>query len=146
MATILQTYDDLRFTPEQLYFTDMEYASIAKEFFGIEGPKDAYTNRDRAFLQAALFVAVDKSEKAKLLFDIWSSFVSAAPSGSITKLMKKLVQSGAKYTFSAYIDDSPKYSAIGRAGVQYGPFITQWRLRVGVGDVSALDNFLKYGN
>lgn len=146
MQTLSQAYDDLRFSPNELYFTDEEYASIAREFFGTEGPKDAYTNRDRAFLQAALFVAVDKSEKAKLLFDIFSGFITAAPSGSMKSLLQKLVKAGAKYAFSAYIDDDPKFSAAGRAGVQYSAFSTQWRTRVGVGDVTLIDNFLKFGS
>lgn len=145
MKSLSELYSDLRFTPEQLYFDDAEYAAIAKEFFGTEGPSDRYTNRDRAFLQAALFVAVDKSEKAKLLFDLWSSFMTTAPSGKISTLMRKLAQSGAKYAYSAYIDDSPKYSAAGRAGVQYSAFPTQWKTRVSLDDITFLDNFLRYG-
>lgn len=143
--SLAQMFPDLRFPPEHLYFTDDEYAAVAREFFGNEGPKDRYTNRDRAFLQAALFVAVDKSEKAKLLFDLWSSLMTAAPSGKITTLMRKLAQSGARYAYSAYIDDSPKYSPAGRAGVQYSAFATHWRARVSLDDTSFLDNFLQHG-
>lgn len=139
---LASTYDDLRFSPSQLYFTDEEYRAISREFFGSEGP-DTLTDRDRAFLQAALFIAVDKSEKAGLIFSMYKSFVSAVPSQSLTKLIKKLVVNGAKQAFKNYIDDDPKYSAVGRAGVQYSPFSTEWRLRVGVGDESYLTNFLR---
>lgn len=144
MTTLPQQFPDLRFAPENLYFSDEEYNSIAKEFFGNSGP-DTLTNRDRAFLQAALFVAVDKSEKAGALFGIWTSFVTATPSQSLVKLAKKLAQTGAKYLYAAYIDDDPKYSAVGRAGVQYSAFTTEWRVRVGTGDTSMLSNFLKFG-
>lgn len=144
MKSLPDLYTDLRFIPDQFYFSDAELQSIAVEFFGNAGP-EALTNRDRAFLQAALFVAVDKSEQAGLVFEMYRAFVSAAPSQSIRKLMQKLATSAAKYAFTRYIDDDPKYSAVGRAGVQYSAFSTEWRLRVGTGDESFLSNFLKYG-
>ncbi len=143
MSTISSTYDDLRFSPDQIYFSDAELKSIAQEFFGNTVPEQL-TSRDRAFLQAALFVAVDKSEKASFVFSIFRAFVSAAPSQSIKKLMTKLASSAAKYAFSAYIDDDPKYSPAGRAGVQYSMFATEWRVRVGTGDESMLSNFQRY--
>ena len=143
MPTLSEAFSDLRFTPDQIYFSDSELKAIAQEFFGNAGP-EKLTARDRAFLQAALFVAVDKSEQASFLFDIYKSFVTALPSQSILKLMKKLATSGAKYAFKRYIDDNPKYSAVGRAGVQYSAFATEWRVRVGVGDESLLSNFQRY--
>lgn len=145
MKSLPELFSDLRFTEDQIYFTDAELNSLAVEFFGAAGP-DSLTNRERAFLQAALFVAVDKSEKAGFVFEMYRAFVSAAPSQSIKKLLQKLVTSGAKYAFKRYIDDDPKYSAVGRAGVQYSAFATEWRLRIGVGDTSFLSNFLKYGS
>jgi hypothetical protein len=144
MQTLGQAYSDLRFSPDQLYFSDDEYNSIATEFFGNAGP-ETLTNRDRAFLQAALFVAVDTSEKAGLVFSMYRAFVSAAPSMSIKKLLKKLATSAAKTAFKDYIDNDPKYSAVGRAGVQYSAFSTEWRLRVALDDPGSLTNFLKYG-
>ena len=143
MSSLSNLYSDLRFTPEQIYFTDDELNAIATEFFGSKGP-GTLTPRDRAFLQAALFVAVDKSEKAMLAFEVFKSFVSAAPSQSIKKLLTKLATSGAKYAFRAYIDNDPKYSAVGRAGVQYSAFSAEWRVRVGTGDDSMLSNFQRY--
>ena len=38
------------------------------------------TDTDRAFVQAALLIAVDKSEKSGYFFDMWASFITAAPS------------------------------------------------------------------
>lgn len=143
MKNLAQTYSDLRFSESQLYFSDEEYETIAKEFFGNKWPT-SLTNKDRAFLQAAFFIAVDKSEKAAFVFSIYKAFVSAAPSQSIKKLAQKLVMAGAKHAFSDYIDDDPKYSAAGRAGVQYSAFATEWKLRVGLDDTSFLTNFLKY--
>lgn len=144
MKMIGQAYEDLRFTPEQLYFSDAEYKIIAQDFFA--AAPETLTNRDRAFLQAALFIAIDKSEKAGFVFEMFKSFVSAAPSQSVTKLLKKLASSGAKYAFKRYIDNDPKYSAVGKAGVQYSPFATEWKMRVSMGDAGNLTNFLKYGS
>ena len=144
LPTLTETFSDLRFTPDQLYFSDVEYREISREFFYRDGPA-TLTNRDRAFLQAALFVAVDTSENASLLFEIWRSFVSAAPSRSIMKLLRKLATTGAKHSFSKYIDNDPKYSAVGLAGVRYSAFATEWRVRVGTGDTSLLSNFLHHG-
>lgn len=144
MPTLHDTYDDLRFTPDQLYLSDEEYREISRDFFGNDGPR-TLTNRDRAFLQAALFIAVDKSEKAGLLFEVYRSFMSAAPSRSISKLARKLATTAAKQAFSQYIDNDPKYSAVGRAGVQYSGFATHWRTRIGTGDTSLLPNFLRHG-
>ena len=139
MQTLGQAYSDLRFSPDQLYFSDDEYNSIATEFFGNAGP-ETLTNRDRAFLQAALFVAVDTSIRAAAAVR-----GRAAPSMSIKKLLKKLATSAAKTAFKDYIDNDPKYSAVGRAGVQYSAFATEWRLRVALDDPGSLTNFLKYG-
>jgi hypothetical protein len=144
MPSLQDTYSDLRFTPSQLYFSDEEYREISRDFFGNSGP-DTLTNRDRAFLQAALFIAVDKSEKASLLFDIYRSFVSSAPSRSIIKLAQKLATTGAKHAYSQYIDNDPKYSAVGRAAIQYSGFSTHWRVRIGTGDTSLLPSFLSNG-
>lgn len=138
--TLAQAYPDLRFTKTQLYFSDDEYLSVAKEFWG-NVPTGGLSNRDRAFIQAGLFVAIDKSEKASFVFSLYKSFMSAAPSRSIMTLAKKLATSGAKQAFSNYIDDTPKYSPAGRAGVQYSAFATQWKVRVGLGDDTFLDNF-----
>lgn len=144
MQRLSDVYADLRFFPDQIYLTDHELNAVAVEFFGTPGP-ETLTPRDRAFLQAALFVAVDKSEKAGLVFSIYKAFVSAAPSQSITKLLRKLVTTGAKQTFKTYIDNDPKFSAVGRAGVQYSAFGTEWRLRIALDDPSSLTNFQKVG-
>ena len=139
-SSLSSSYPDLRFTKAQLYFTDEEYKSIALDFWN-NAPKGALDDRDRAFLQAALFVAIDKSEKAGLIFSFYRAFVSSVPSQSVLVLLRKLTSVGAKHAFGKYIDKDPKYSAAGRAGVQYSAFSTQWKLRVGVGDSSFLDNF-----
>ncbi|SIO01306.1 hypothetical protein [Vannielia litorea] len=133
-------FPDLRFTPQQIYLTDPELALVVSDFWKT-GATLAFSHRDRAFIQAALFVAVDASEKAGLLFGIYKSFVGATPSQSLVKLAQKLATTGAKYAYQRYIDDDPKYSAVGRAAVQYGGFATEWRVRAGTGDESALSDF-----
>jgi hypothetical protein len=142
-TTLRAAFPDLRFSaPSDLYFTDEEYRAIASDFWR-RGPPGALSDRDRAFIQAALFVAVDKSEQAGMLFEIYRAFISAAPSKSVHKLLKKLAISGAKQKFSKYIDDTPKYSAVGRSAIQYSAFSTQWRIRLGLSDDQELDSFLR---
>ena len=142
MKTLSQSYPDLRFNaPSQLYFTDDEYRTLAMDFWS-RTPNSNLTDRDRAFIQAALFVAVDASERASIFFEIFKAFISSAPQQSVYKLIQKLAVSGAKQAFSSYIDDTPKYSAVGRSAVQYSAFGTQWRIRVSLEDPSYLDNFL----
>lgn len=143
MNTLPQQFPDLRFTPSQFYFTDDEYRTISRELLAREA-NFTLTDRDKAFLQAALFVAVDTSEKASWLFELYRAATSAAISQSLRTLVSKLAQSGAKQAFSNYIDDTPKYSAVGRAGILYSAFGTEWRIRVGTGDASMLSNFLAY--
>ena len=142
---LLGEFKGIAFTKEQLVFTDEEYVSIATEFWpGAPISEEQLTDQDRAFIQVALLVAVDTSEKAGFLFDLWSSFMRAAPSQSLQKLVKALAKKTANRWFKKFIDDTPKVSAVGKAAVQYGAFITEWRLRVGVGDPSMLTNFLTH--
>ena len=138
-----QEYSDLRFTREQLFLSAEEAMMVIKDFWGGTSlGTEEVTDIDRAFIQAALMVAVDKSEKAGLLFDVYSSFVKAAPSQSLKKLAVSLAKRMAKRWFRNYIDDDPKVSAVGKAAVQYSAFTTEWKVRVGTGDVTFLTNFL----
>ena len=138
-ANIHILYPDLKFNKSQLYFTDAEYKLIAKDFW--HQHPDKLTDIDRAYIQAALFIAIDKSEQAGWLFTIFRSFLSAAPQQSVVKLVKSLATNGAQVAFKKYIDDTPKYSAIGRAGIQYG-WGSEWKIRCSIGDDSYLTNFL----
>ncbi len=143
MNSIRDQHPDLRFSPNEIYLTDEELNAVAQDFFS--NTLTHMSHRDRAFLQAALFIAVDKSEQAGLMFSVWKSFVSAAPSQSIKKLLQKLVLAGAKNAYSRYIDDDPKYSAVGKAGVQYSGLATHFRMRVSMGDDTYLPDFTRYG-
>jgi hypothetical protein len=134
------SYPDLYFTREQLFLSDEETIAVAQEFWGTAPP--ALTDIDRAFVQRALLIAVDASEKAGFLFDVYSSFVKAAPKRSIQSLVKSLAKKTAKRWFKKYIDDDPKYSAVGKSAVQYSAMTTDWKLRVSMGDDSMMPVYL----
>lgn len=141
---LLGEFKNLTFTRGQLFLSPEEAVLVAEEFWGNGNtiPAGEMTDRDRAFLQVALLIAIDRSEKAGLLFDIFSSFVRAAPSSSIKTLVKELAKRTAKRWFASIIDDDPKISAVGKSAVQYSAFTTQWRLRRGSRDPTELTNFL----
>ncbi|MFT6772628.1 MAG: hypothetical protein ACJA1L_000333 [Paracoccaceae bacterium] len=111
------------------------------DFFSRRAPAKL-TDRDRAVIEAALFAAVDASEQAGWVFEDCKAFVSAAPGKSVYKLLQKLAMSAAKQKSNKYIEDTPKYSAVGRSVIQYSAFATQWKLRIGLGDEQELDSFL----
>ena len=135
-------YKDLVFTREQIFLSQADAREVAKDFFGKAPPVGSITIRDRAFLQAALLVAVDKSEDAGFVFDIWTSFVEAAPSKSVQALVKSLAKKTAKRWFKKYIDSDPEVSAVGKSAVQYSFFASEWKVRMGTDDDSNLTSFL----
>ncbi|MDQ6435090.1 hypothetical protein RB623_13620 [Mesorhizobium sp. LHD-90] len=101
------------------------------------------TDIDRAFVQRALLIVVDKSEKTTALFDVFASFMTKAPSGSVLKIVQNLATRTARRWFKQYIDDTPKYSALGRAGfLYYSPMPMEWRVRVATKDVGMITNYL----
>ena len=64
-------------------------------------------------------------------------------------VIKRLAKSTAKHWFKSYIDSDPKYSAAGKAGVQYSSFGMEWRTHCGMrasglDDESLLTSFLKH--
>ena len=136
-------YRDLVFTREQLVMSDEDYIAVATEFWpGARITSDQLTDRDRAYIQAALLVAVDRSEKAGMMFDLFTSVVRGAPSQSLKKIVTDFGKRVAKRWFKSYLDDTPKISAVGKAAVQYSAFLTEWRLRIGMDDPNELTNFL----
>lgn len=135
-------YADLRFTREQLFLSQDETVTVVEDFWATSFSRDAITDRDRAFVQAALLVAVDKSEKAGFLFDVYASATKAVPSKSVKSLVTSLAKRTAKRWFNKYIDDTPKISPAGKSAVQNSFFTTDWKTRVGTGDPSNLTNFL----
>jgi hypothetical protein len=139
---LVDDYADLKFTPEQLFLSNDETVTVARDFWGNSPEPSAISDRDRAFVQAALLVAVDKSEKAGYLFDLYSSAMKAAPSASVKKLVTGFAKRAAKRWFRKYIDDTPKISAVGKAAVQYSEFTFEWRMRMSLEDPDELTNFL----
>jgi len=136
-------YADLYFTREQLFLSQAEAFDVASDFWGTGAlTANELTDIDRAFIQRALLIAVDMSEKAGFLYDLYSSAVKATVKKSIVALVKGLAKKTAKRWFKKYIDDTPKISAVGKAGVQYSGMSTEWRIRVGTGDTSMLTNYL----
>lgn len=140
---LARDYRDLVFTREQLVMGDEEYLAIAAEFWPSGTIRaEQLTDRDRAFIQAALLIAVDRSEKAGMVFDLFTSVVRGTPSRSLKKIVKDFSKRVAKRWFRSYLDDTPKISAVGKAAVQYSAFSTEWRLRIGMQDSNELTNFL----
>lgn len=136
-------YGDLYFTREQLFLSQEEALAVAEEFWGTRSiDAGDLTDRDRAFIQRALLIAVDKSEDASFLFDIWSSFVNASVSRSLRDLVKDLAKRTAERWFNKYIDHDPEISSVGKAAVQYSAYTTQWRLRVAMRDPNQLTSYL----
>lgn len=135
-------YPDLFFTPEQIMLTAEETILVAQDLFHRAPPADVITLRDRAFIQRCLLIAVDASEKAGIFFDLYSAAISSVPKQSVKALVKSFSRKVAKRWFKNYLDDTPKYSAAGRAGLQYSQYATDWRSRVSLEDDSYLDNYV----
>jgi hypothetical protein len=125
-----EQYDDLYFTVEQLFLSQEEALAVAREFWGVGSLTAAsLTDKDRAFIQRSLLIAVDKSEKAGFLFDLYSSATKAAVSQSLKKLVTSLAKKTARRWFKRYIDDTPQISAVGKSAVQYSGYASEWRVR-----------------
>lgn len=136
-------YSDLYFTREQLMLTAAETIAVAKDLMNYAPDEAEITDADRAFIQRALFIVVDRSEKTTAIFDVFASFMTKAPSGSVTKIVTSLAQRTARRWFKKYIDDTPKYSAVGRAGfLYYSAMPMEWRVRVKNRDVEMITNYL----
>jgi len=136
-------YPDLYFTKEQLMLSAEETVAVAKDLMGHSPPVEEITDIDRAFIQRALLIAVDASEKSAFMFDVFASFITKAPSGSVVKIVESLAKKTARRWFKKYIDDTPKINAIGKAGFQYySPMPMEWRVRVRMEDVSMISNYL----
>ncbi|MEM9319569.1 MAG: hypothetical protein AAGA70_11265 [Pseudomonadota bacterium] len=74
MGQLSSKFPDLRFGAEDLIFSDQEYRALAGEFWPNARLTGSLLPIDRAFIQAALFVAVAKSEQAGFFFDLYRSF------------------------------------------------------------------------
>ncbi|MCB2135683.1 MAG: hypothetical protein KDE08_07020 [Rhodobacteraceae bacterium] len=136
-------YKDLYFTAEQLMLDQEECVLVAEELMGRSPPANAITDIDRAFVQRALFIVVDLSEKSSMAFDVFAAFMTKAPSGSVKKIVRSLVKKSARRWFKKYIDDTPKYNAVGRAGfLYYSEMPREWRVRVVNNDPSMISNYL----
>lgn len=133
-------HPDRHFTVEQLMLSEEQTVLAANDLFSRAPPVSAITLRDRAFIQRCLLIAVDASERAGMLFDLCSSAVSSVPRQSVKALVNRLAKKVARRWFKACLDDTPKYSAAGRAGLQYSQYATDWRSRVSLEDDSFLDN------
>ena len=91
------------FTRNQLFLTQAEALMVAEEFWGKSihlSRASQITDKDRAFIQATLLIAVEKSDDAAFLFDVWASATKAAPSKSLKKLVKDLMKRTAKRWFN----------------------------------------------
>ena len=136
-------YADLYFTKEQLFIDKRETLEIASDFWGsVTLSESSVTDFDRAFIQRALLMAVDASEKSSFLFDVFSSAVNGSVKRSIQALVMSLAKKTARRWFKNYIDDTPKINAVGRAALQYSWMGAEWRVRVSTGDVTMLSNYL----
>lgn len=136
-------YPDLFFTREQLFLSPEEALEVASDFWSTGSLTPAQiTDRDRAFIQRALLIAVDLSEKSGFLFDLYHAAVTASIKQSVKSLVRGLAKKTARRWFKKYIDDTPKISPVGKAGVQYSGMTTEWRLRVGLDDSAELQNYL----
>lgn len=140
MATEL--YPDLFFTRQQLMLTREETVVLSKDIFGRSPPVDQITDIDRAYIQRVLLIAVDTSEKAGLLFDLYGAALKGITKQSVQAIVTGFAKKVAKRWFSNYIDDTPKYSAAGRAALQYSQYATDWRARISLEDTSFLGNYL----
>lgn len=142
MATLADQYADLRFTKDQIFLDREEALTVAQDFWGTSVSAESFTDKDLAFVQGCLLIAVDTSEKAGMLFDLYSSAVKAVPKKSVQSLVKSLAKKTAKRWFSKIIDDDPKVSAAGKAAVQYSELTAEWKTRWQTDDPSYLTNFL----
>lgn len=135
-------YPELWFTPEQLFLSKEEASEAAQRIFLQTLPANKLTNRDLAFIQRHLLIAVDLSEKAAFLFDIYSSFFQGASSNSLKKIVRSLAMKTGKRWFSNILDDTPKISLIGVTGVRQSFASTEWKLRIAMADERELTNYL----
>ncbi len=142
MATLADQYASLRFTKEQIFLDREEALAVAQDFWGTPASAEQFTDKDLAFVQGCLLIAVDTSEKAGMLFDLYSSAVKAAPKKSVQSLVKSLAKKTAKRWFSKIIDDDPKMSAAGKSAVQYSELTSEWKTRWQTDDSTYLTTFL----
>ena len=83
------------------------------------------------------------SEKAGFLFTIYSDAIRASVKGSVQDLVKNILEkTAARWFKKKYLHESPKISAVGKAGIQNSAMATVWGVRVGTNDVSMLTNYL----
>jgi hypothetical protein len=142
MADLAAQYGHLRFTRDQIFLDREEALTVAQDFWGTSVAAERFTDKDLAFVQGCLLIAVDTSEKSGMLFDLYSSAVKAVPKKSVQSLVKSLAKRSAKRWFSNIIDDDPKVSAVGKSAVQYSELTAEWRTRWQTEDPSFLTNFL----
>lgn len=135
-------YGDLYFTREQLLLSQDETRELALDLLGRAPLANEITDKDRAFVQRVMLIAVDKSEKAGLMFDLYSAAIRGATKQSAQAIVSAFAKKVAKRWFKNYIDDTPKYSAAGRAAVQYSGYATDWRTRVALGSDDDLPNYI----
>lgn len=136
-------YRDLVFTRAQLVLDDEEYLAIASEFFpGRQLAAGQLTDRDRAFLQAILVMAVDASRDSSMLFTLYSIVMRGGPSTTITDIAKKFSKKVAQRWVKSKLGESPKINAVGRAAIRASAYRVDWRLRLEVQDPGQLTNFL----
>jgi hypothetical protein len=140
MADLIGKYADLKFTKQQIFLSDDEVRLIAADFWSTCAA--ILTDKDRGFVQGCLLIAVDQSQTAATLFDLFSAVVGAAPSRSVAKLVRDLAKRTAMRWFESYLHGDPRISAVGRSGVLYSALTAEWKTRIAADDTDYLTNFL----
>jgi hypothetical protein len=135
-------YADLYFTAEQLMLTADETVLVANDIFGRAPDIQEIVDTDRAFIQRVLLIAVDKSEKAGLAYDLYAATFKGTVKQSVKTVVTTFSKKVANRWFKKYLDNTPRYSAAGRAALQYSGYETEWRLRVSLHDPTQLTTYL----
>ena len=140
-------YADLYFTKEQLVLSQEQAFDVARDFWNVGSlTSENLTDIDRAFIQRALLIAVDMSDKAGFLFSVYSSAVNASVKQSVQDLVKDVMKEVAGRWFKKrFGHDKLKINAVGKAGVRYSAMTTEWQMRVSMGDPAELTNYLIAG-
>lgn len=146
----LAEYENLGFKPGEIVVTNTQAWSVARVFW----PKspirpDALTQKDLAFIQAALIIAIDTSYVSPGLCNLLTSHPKgftklSGPIQVIVELVKMSTKKSVKKWFHYAKDhdlQNPKINALGIASVQSSFFITEWRDRVALESDEHLRDF-----
>jgi hypothetical protein len=77
-----------------------------------------------------------------MMYDLYAAAVKGTASQSVKKIVTSFAKKVANRWFKKYLDDTPSYSAAGRAALQYSGYATEWRLRVMQHDTAELTTYL----